>query len=386
MKNRIKFRIKSSAVIHISVISSFFAVLVIFFIAGLMLPDKDYSETENRNLASFPEFSVENVISGNFMSNFETYFSDQFINRDKIVSFKTSLSRALGITEVNDVYIGKSERLYEVPSEFNEDTVRKTTDAVNNFASRCNIENKYFILAPNSTHIIPEQLPALLNCSDQCAQINDIYSQLDSNFKCIDAEGVLAASADRDALYLRTDHHWTATAAKLVFDSFAATAELDTSEIKYSNIDLSHTFCGTLASSSGVNVTPDYLYAVVPDGIEGTFIVHNYDKQEKKTTFFDAQKLNSKNQYEVFFGGNFSRIRIYSDNINARNLLIIKDSYANCFIPMLIPHFENIIIIDPRYFSGNLEDVLLDYNFTDLLFLYNFNTFVEDTSIASVLK
>ncbi len=386
MKKLLKTKIKISSILYSAVIVTFFTVLTIFLIGGLIFPDRTYSETENRNLSLFPSVTVENIFSGNFMSKFESYLSDQFVNRDSVVSFRTALSSALGNKEVNGVYIGKNNRLYEVPSVFIEEDVKAKIDAVNAFADKVKVENKYFILVPNSTFIIPEHLPAFLKCEDQSQLITKTYSMLNDDFECIDAVAPLLQAEDRDSLYLRTDHHWTAVAAESVFESFAEIAELDCSEITHKQINISNSFSGTLASSSGIDDLTDILSAVVPEGIEGTFIVHNFDNQEKKSTFFDLEKLNTKNQYEVFFGGNFSRIRIYTKNVNARNLLIFKDSYANCFIPLLIPHYENIVIIDPRYFSGKIDDIMADYNFTDVLFLYNMNTFLEDTSITEIFS
>ena len=96
--------------------------------------------------------------------------------------------------------------------------------------------------------------------------------------------------------------------------------------------------------------------------------------------------LKKKNQYEVFFGGNFSRIKISTKNANGKNLLIFKDSYANCLIPLLIPHYESIVIIDPRYFTGDIRDIVSDTDFSDVMFLYNLNTFLEDSVITDMFS
>jgi hypothetical protein len=49
--------------------------------------------------------------------------------------------------------------------------------------------------------------------------------------------------------------------------------------------------------------------------------------------------------------------------------VIIKDSFANAFIPWLAPHYENIIVIDPRHFDGSAIDVINEYESADLIFL-----------------
>ena len=70
---------------------------------------------------------------------------------------------------------------------------------------------------------------------------------------------------------------------------------------------------------------------------------------------------------------------------NQNTLLIIKDSYANCMIPMLTPHFSRIVIVDPRYMTDTIETVMGEYSFTHVLFLYNLNTFNEDSALCDVL-
>ena len=87
----------------------------------------------------------------------------------------------------------------------------------------------------------------------------------------------------------------------------------------------------------------------------------------------------------MFFGGNYSRIDISRANAEKKNLLLIKDSYANCFVQFLLPYYRNIIIIDPRYYYDDIDKLVHDNEITDVLFLYNVNTFMEDNSLADVL-
>ncbi len=65
---------------------------------------------------------------------------------------------------------------------------------------------------------------------------------------------------------------------------------------------------------------------------------------------------------------------------------MIKDSYANCFVPFLAPYFREIVIIDPRYYYDDLSMLVDSEGSTDVLYLYNANTFFQDTSLAPVLE
>ena len=361
------------------------AFLVAVFATEIIVPDKQYSETENRYLESAPVFSAASLKDGSFMDAFESWLSDQFPVRDKIVSVKTYISRSLGKTRINDVYCGENNRLFEVPSTVNESKLQSTIDAINNFSGTCNIENKYFLLAPNASYVYENELPSGLVCSNQNKQIESIFSTVGAGVNCVDVSLLLKNSAGDSQLYFRTDHHWTSYAALIAFEELARVMSVEADKVSYEKFTFSNAFSGTLASSSGIYETADILSCYVPENIQGTYYVQNYDKQEKTASVFDFTKLDTKNQYEVFFGGNFSRILIRTENLNEKNLLIFKDSYANCFIPLLIPHFENIVIIDPRYYTDNIDYVLQDTEFTHLLYLYNLNTFLEDSSLKDVL-
>ena len=128
---------------------------------------------------------------------------------------------------------------------------------------------------------------------------------------------------------------------------------------------------------------------------EDFFVVeHNYndlmhsrytDEQRKSATVFNSAALEQKNKYEVFLGGNHPQINIKTTNLNKKSLLIFKDSYANALIQFLLPYYQTITIVDPRYYSDDIEKLLSDAQITDVLFLYNMNTFAEDNSLAGVL-
>ena len=110
------------------------------------------------------------------------------------------------------------------------------------------------------------------------------------------------------------------------------------------------------------------------------------DTQTTVSSLYDSSCLSQKDQYTVFFGGNHPRIDIVTTAEGGRRLLLFKDSYANCFVQFLTPHFEKIILIDPRYYYDSIETVLRQEGITDVLLLYNADTFVTDNALADVLE
>ncbi|MBQ1400970.1 MAG: hypothetical protein IIY99_01340, partial [Firmicutes bacterium] len=98
-----------------------------------------------------------------------------------------------------------------------------------------------------------------------------------------------------------------------------------------------------------------------------------------------AANLEEKDAYTVFTGGNHSLIKIKSAAENTDNLLIIKDSYANCFIPFIAPYYRNVIVVDPRYYFNDLNKLIKSEDITDVLFLYNANTLATDSALKTML-
>ena len=154
--------------------------------------------------------------------------------------------------------------------------------------------------------------------------------------------------------------------------------------VSYKTMPVTNSFQGTMASTSGIFKASDTISITVPEK-EQTLVVTYVNEDKKTSTLFDASKLKEKSQYDVFFGGNFAEVRIDTGADSDRVLLVLKDSYANCVIPMLTPYFKTIVLVDPRYYNDNLPDTIAKEGVTDLLWLYNVNTFLNDTSIGDKL-
>lgn len=365
---------------------SFLLIIVLVPALILFLPDRQMSEKENRVLAQKPSFSLSCVTSGKFMKDFESYLTDQFPARDKIISFKTFVDRSVGKKEENGVLIGKEGFLFERQTEFDSQNVKRLTSAINKFSKANKNLKQAFILSPNSTYVLSDLLPSGIEPESQKKQLDAVKKQLSqSKLSWVDCAAVFDGQKDKTGLFYRTDHHWTTKAAYLTFKALCENWKLSLKNTKYEMFSVSDTFQGTLASSSGVGSSTDEISICVPTKPKISYVV-NFESSSKKTaTFFDKEKLNQKNQYEIFLGGNYDKVIITTSADTDNTLLLFKDSYANCMIPMLTPFFSKIVVIDPRYFSDSLSGMMKEYSFTHLLFLYNMNTFLADNSLVDTL-
>lgn len=366
---------------------------VVFGVTGLhiLTDDNKFSESENRVLREFPKLSAATIADGSFMSDFEVYLTDQFPFRDSIISLKTLVDRVIGKNEENGVYIGKNGYLFDSQTPLYDEHIKEIGTAVLKFRKNHKKLNTAFVLVPNSTYVYSEYLPEYLELPDQRELIKDVHKQInDKSILWPAAAKILKEKAADSELYYKTDHHWTTRGAYILFKEICLLWNLEKNEKtidkKFEFYEISNTFEGTLASTSGVHNITDTIEICVPKNSEGTYVANFESAGEKTASLFFKDKLQQKNQYEIFMGGNYDKVIISTVSSSDKSLLLIKDSYANCMIPMLTPYFSKIVVIDPRYLTDSLDSIIKENDFSHMMYLYNINTLLEDNSLVACLE
>ncbi len=350
----------------------------------LISKDVDFSDKENRYMARFPRPSFKSLTDGSFMEDFETYLMDQFPVRDACITLRSNALRFLGQRRINGVYMADGGYLIAEEEKYDGEALKQLTEAMNGFAKDNPDVKVKFMLVPNASLIYEEKLPYGVT-SGEDAVIEAVKGGLSDKVGFVDVREALISGKGKQ-LYYKTDHHWTAAGAYLSFEEYARAAGLDLSGQEYESYCVSGDFQGTQASNSGVYSGSDVVNICVPKGSEGSYIVNYVDSTVKTATLFDMSKLEEKDKYLVFMGGNYSRVDISTNADNGRRLLVIKDSYANCFIPLLTPYYEEIIVVDPRYYYDDIYQLVSDASVSEVLFLYNVNSFVTDNSLSGLLE
>lgn len=360
------------------------AVILVLTLVNLLVPDREFSENENRMLTVFPKPSWSDISDGSYMSSLSSYMTDQFVGRDNWISFKLTLDKLLGKREANGVYLGKEDYLIGIPSEPDWEHVDRNLQAINAFAQSHSDLSIHISIVPNAACVLSDFLPQNAPVRDQRADLAALQSKLDSSVAFIDVTEDLTAHAS-EGLYYRTDHHWTTLGAYYAFLSMADSLQISDPLLNYNKYTVSDSFSGTLASKSGCHAVPDSIEVFEPLGTDVQYYVIYSDTHEKSASLYQSAYLKEKDQYAVFLGGNHPMVTIRTTNNNNRSLLVIKDSYANSLIPFLVPYYEEIILVDPRYYYDRVESIISSELITDVLFLYNLDTFLGDTSLADVL-
>lgn len=365
---------------------SFFVLLVFLAFYSFIMPDRSFSENENRVLEQSPSITAQGLFDGSFMKKYEAYLTDQFPFRDGAISLKSHLERLLGKKEENGAYIGKNGFIFDFQADYDEEKMKELAKAVNSFKKKNPSLNTVFALVPNSSFVYAENLPEYLECDNQQLQTEQFYSFLDKEILTVNAAEALLEGKKENQMFYKTDHHWTTRGAFCVFEKLKMPLKMEADETEYEFYNVSNRFRGTLGSKVASVNSLDSVEICLPKDSAGSYFIDFYNQREKSATFFFEEKLKEKNKYEVFLGGNYEKLSVSTTLEGDRKLLVIKDSYANCLLPMLTPYFSKILVLDPRYMTESVDTVMMEDSFTDVLFLYNANTLFQDTTLKTVLE
>lgn len=367
----------------------FLILLFLICLLNIVWPSREFSEKENRMLEQKPELTLSGIESGRFMEQYESYQSDQIAGRDLWVQLKTRVDLLMGKRESNGVYKGKSKYLMEDIKTPNQEQME------HNLASMCSFQEAYpdipmyMMLVPNAANVLSDKLPSFAVTRDQDKDFAEIQKALKGHLTWVDVSSAMKDHKSEN-IYYHTDHHWTSLGAKYGYEALAEALQLDTSkEVELKPYAVSDSFNGTLSATSGYETgyeEPMYVYLPKEEGTGPEVVVSYVEEQEKKATLYDTSKLKQKDKYAMFLGGNSGLIDIRTTADSTDRLLIVKDSYANSLVPFLTPYYREIFMVDPRYYYGDIHEIMENNKITSVLFLYNGNTFVEDNSISGVLE
>lgn len=240
--------------------------------------------------------------------------------------------------------------------------------------------NVYAMVIPTSCEFYsPDSVKVY--CGSQKDNIDYVYSLL-NNSTGVDAYSSLKKHL-REDIYLRTDHHWAPLGAYYAAQAFAETAGVPFLDISEYEQRVVHDYVGTMYGYSGdavlKNNPEDFVY-YVPKTVDYTTTYYDYILQDGKIAganapyeadFFIKYSDGSGMAYCTFMGGDAKIVKVSTNAGTGRKLAIFKDSYGNALPPFLMGSFDEIIVIDMRYFTHNAIDYLKENGVTDVLFANN---------------
>ena len=349
-----------------------------------IIPDKEFSESENRVLGQLPMFSWESLKDGRFTKKFEEYIQDQFPFKDKFVALKSDMERLRLKGENNGVYFGDDNRLLEKFYKPNE-LLDKNIEAINSFIEKINGVKSYVMIVPTATKIYEDKLPKYAVNYDQMQVIDSLKSKI-KNGTVIDVYDELIDKKD-EYIYFKTDHHWTMRGAYYAYKELANEVGFEALELdEFKTKIVTNDFKGTFYSkANNIHLPADSMEIFEPKEEKEYKIYYDMGTEEHNEIFVWSH-LEKKDKYSLFLDGNHALVDIETNVDNGKKLVVIKDSYAHSLIPFLTNHYEEIKILDLRYFNMDVYKYIQEIGANEVLFLYNIKTFIEDPNIKNIYR
>lgn len=356
------------------IITSFFCLLLAASaLAGLLVPDRYYSEREKRTLMQKPQFTIVDFVSGKFSDEFEQYLTDQVPLRDGWVTIKTYMELAVGKRESGGVYICEDKYLMDKFTTYSKKQLAVNAEALASLQKELAAENISMetILVPVAAQVLTDKLPAYAPMADYAAILQVLT---DAGVDTVDVFSALSAHSDEN-IYYRTDHHWTSLGA---YYTYCAWRGIEPNADEWTQEILCDNFHGTTWNKVPLPTVPaEEITAWYRQ--ESRHVSYN-DGQYETDSIYERKYLDGSDQYAVFLNSNQAQTVIEGSGKSGK-LLLIKDSYGNTFSQFPVEDYAEVHVLDLRFFKGDVAEYAKENDITDALVLYGVQNFVKDTNL-----
>lgn len=345
------------------------AGVLFIFLAGAFLfcilkPMQNYSDTERRELAVFPEFTLENVRNGRFMQDFENYALDQFPMRDQLRSLKAGVSTGIfRKKDDNGIYLadGYAVKMEYPMNQKSLDYAGKRFQGVYDAYLKDTDCKIYLSLIPDKNYFLGKENGYLVMDYDQFAagmQEQMPYAEYIDIFNLLSIED-----------YYRSDIHWRqeqlTDVAKYLADEMGT--ELSGG---YEIHALEQEFFGVYTGQTAAALDGETLYYLTNDVLDQC-IVHNYET-DSDSGIYNKKKAEGKDPYDIFLSGPVSLLTIENPLMDGKKeLVVFRDSFGSSLIPLLAEGYSKITLVDIRYMQSGLLGKFLEFEDQDVLFMYS---------------
>lgn len=344
------------------IISVLFVVILFgFMILGIVFKDRNISNYERRKLTTVEELQED------FFEKLDDYLNDQFPFRDNFISLNSLYNRNILFNkEYNNVYI-KNDYIIDKNYPLDE-------KSLDNFIKKINyINDKYLLNSKNVYYaVIPDKAYYLEDDKYLKMDYDYIFSKLN---KELDVDYINVVPTLKMEDYYKTDIH-------IKQDSyFDMIKELDKYlKFNYKKVNYEkrvyYNFYGASYSKvykSFPSETIVYLYNNIYENVQ----VNHLEFGNKP--IYDTEKLGEVDSYNVFLSGPSSLIEIVNDDeVLDKELIVFRDSFGSSLVPLLVPFYKKITLIDLRYITMDKAAEYVDFEDKDVLFLYS--TLIVNTS------
>lgn len=340
-------------------------LFVLSFWSWFRTPDT-YSESERRVLAASPKFNTETVLSGSFMSDFESSSLDQFPMRDMFRKIKAIGERyVFHRMDSHDLYLANgyiAKVEYPMSTQMLDHAAGRFQNLYDTYLSGGQ-GKKRFVIVPDKNYFLGEQTGHLTMDYDV---LIDYMKERTEYMEYVDIRDLLSLDD-----YYRTDTHWRQEKICDVAERIAGAFDM-TLQAEYEVRESEAPFYGVYYGQAALPVAPDdlkYLYHEMFDQVTVT----SYDKGvPAPKAVYNLAETTGRDPYEMFLGGADALLVIENPNASTdKELIVFRDSFGSSLIPLLIEAYSKITVVDIRYIQSNLLGNFIEFGDQDVLVMYS---------------
>ena len=346
----------------------FLFTVISLFLINVIKEDPDISVAERRKLATMPELTTKSLFDGTYFKKFDSYVTDQFVERDAFRKIKIDIELSTK-GEYNNLYLYDDYIIEEI-FPLNSNSINNLTNKINYIKDTYlnNNSNIYYTIIPDKNYFV--------NNGNLKLDYNKLQDMMKNNLSNINYINIF----DKLTLdnYYKTDTHWKEEDLFNVANTIANQMNFDITNNNVVNTITA--FKGSYAGRLSVTKDIDTIKTISnPSTLNSS--VYNYETK-KYTDIYDYTKINSLDKYDIYLSGAVPIIDITNNNTSSdKELIVFRDSYGSSLIPLLIEGYKKITVIDIRYISSKILNKYIDFNDQDVLFMYSILTINNSFSI-----
>ena len=347
----------------------FLFTVISLFLINVIKEDTDISVAERRKLATMPELTTKSLFDGTYFKKFDSYVTDQFVERDAFRKIKIDIELSTK-GEYNNLYLYDDYIIEEI-FPLNSNSINNLTNKINYIKDTYLNDNSniYYTIIPDKNYFV--------NNGNLKLDYNKLQNMMKTNLSNINYINIFdELTLDN---YYKTDTHWKEEDLFNVANTIANQMNFDITN-NNNVVNTITTFKGSYAGRLSVTKDIDTIKTISnPSTLNSS--VYNYETK-KYTDIYDYTKINSLDKYDIYLSGAVPIIDITNNNTSSdKELIVFRDSYGSSLIPLLIEGYKKITVIDIRYISSKILNKYIDFNDQDVLFMYSILTINNSFSI-----
>lgn len=344
--------------LNIGFVISFIFILSLGFVT-IMLPAKEKSNLENRQLNKIETFDLNKFYNNTFQPNLENALADQVLFSRSIKYYSNKFLNIVDYSKINKaicsnkyVHIKKNYYTYNCDNSIIEgpmdpSTYQKTINKHLKYLKSINDKDTYYYIIDRSYAYDFENNKLTI---DGYNYIKKSINNIDlSHLKRLDVNSY----DDYKKYFYSSDHHWNYIGSYQGYKDIINMLEGNVKVLKpTATMQINNIFNGSNSRNSGIySVYDDFKYYNFDLGNYNVYVNNQKSKYGDYYNFIN-DKSEFLNYYGAVYGNDYGKILFDFNKPKKENLMIIATSYSNPINVMLASHYNKTYIYDLRYYKN----------------------------------